>query len=66
MEHLEIVKLKDYARMLRLDTAPFNPCLDTGTEAPAVQEDTDAGTRIGINGTPAFFINGHFLSGVVS
>jgi protein-disulfide isomerase len=22
--------------------------------------------RIGINGTPGFFINGHFLSGVVS
>ena len=65
-ENLETPRLKEYARALRLDSAKFDSCLDSGTQAAAVQKDSDAGTRIGVTGTPAFFINGHYLSGVVS
>ena len=33
-------------------------------EIPAtVQQDVDEGTRAGVTGTPAFFINGRLLSG---
>jgi len=28
-----------------------------------VQKDVDEGIRLGVTGTPAFFINGHLLSG---
>ena len=65
-DNLELAKLKEYARILRLDAPRFDACLDSGTMAAAIKQDVDAGTRIGVNGTPAFFINGHFLSGVVS
>jgi protein-disulfide isomerase len=65
-DNLDTAKLKEYARILRLDGPRFDACLDSGAMAPAVQQDSAAGARIGVNGTPAFFINGHFLSGVVS
>jgi predicted DsbA family dithiol-disulfide isomerase len=65
-ENLETANLKAYARAFRLDSAKFDTCLDSAAQSPAVQKDVEAGTRIGVTGTPAFFINGHFISGVVS
>jgi protein-disulfide isomerase len=44
----------------------FNSCLESGKETPAVQSDVKAGTRAGVNGTPAMFVNGRCISGVVS
>jgi len=49
-----------------LNAASFNSCLDSGKETPAVQTDMQAGTKAGVNGTPAMFVNGRFISGVVS
>ncbi len=49
-----------------INAASFNSCLDSGKETPAVQSDMKAGTKAGVNGTPAMFINGRFISGVVS
>jgi protein-disulfide isomerase len=49
-----------------LNAASFNSCLDSGKETPAVQSDMKAGTKAGVNGTPAMFVNGRFISGVVS
>ena len=63
---LEVSNLKQYARMLRLDAAKFDACLDSGAQGPAIQNDVTQGQHLGIAGTPGFFINGHFLSGVVS
>ena len=63
---LEISQLKQYARALRLDTARFDTCLESGAQAAAIQKDLDQGQRVGVAGTPGFFINGHFISGVVS
>jgi hypothetical protein len=34
-----------------------------GTHADAVQKDVDEGIRLGVTGTPAFFVNGELLSG---
>ena len=62
----EISNLKQYARMLRLDATKFDTCLDSGAQAPAIQNDLTQGQHLGIAGTPGFFVNGHFLSGVVS
>jgi len=49
-----------------INAASFNSCLDSGKETPAVQSDVKAGTKAGVNGTPAMFVNGRFLSGAVS
>ncbi len=57
--------LKDYAQKFGLDSGKFNSCLDSGSKAALVKNDLDDGTKAGVNGTPAFFINGRLLSGAV-
>lgn len=62
----DIVKsLKSYAQKLALDQNKFNACLDEGSKASLVKADLDDGTKAGVNGTPAFFINGRLISGAV-
>jgi protein-disulfide isomerase len=63
---LEIKNLKRYAADLQLDTAQFNICLDSSTYAAQVRKDVSQGQEAGVSGTPAFFINGRFLSGAQS
>jgi predicted DsbA family dithiol-disulfide isomerase len=53
----------DYAERLSLDTEQFTSCLGSGKFKASIQEDFDEGIRLGITGTPAFFINGIFLNG---
>lgn len=55
--------LKKFAADLQLDTARFNACLDSGKYAAAVNKDLADGTKVGVSGTPAFLVNGRFLSG---
>lgn len=56
-----VVKLKEYAGKLGLDQAKFTACLDGGSKASLVKADYDEGTKLGVNGTPSFFINGRPL-----
>jgi protein-disulfide isomerase len=62
---LEVSQLKEYARTLKLDTARFDKCVDSGEQTAAVQKGLQEAKELGISGTPSFFINGHFFSGVV-
>jgi protein-disulfide isomerase len=55
--------LKEHAAALGLDTARFNACLDSHKYAPVVEKDIAIGNDAGVNGTPAFFINGRMISG---
>ncbi len=55
--------LKSLAGQLNLNQGKFDTCLDLGEKAQAVQKDLDEGTKAGVNGTPAFFVNGIILSG---
>ena len=55
--------MTSYASQLGLDSSDFKKCLDSGKFKAAVQKDEDEGNRLGIQGTPAFFINGQLLSG---
>jgi len=41
-----------------LDVTVFGRCLSSSVHRAAVQRDIDEGDRLGISGTPAFFING--------
>ncbi|MBI2629047.1 DsbA family protein [Candidatus Pacearchaeota archaeon] len=60
---LDIESLKKYAQEISLDTNKFNTCLDSGAMAQEVSKDTADGTSYGVQGTPAFFINGQEISG---
>jgi protein-disulfide isomerase len=55
--------LKQYAVELGLDASRFNACLDSHKYAKQIDADIEAANEAGVNGTPAFFINGRALSG---
>jgi protein-disulfide isomerase len=55
--------LKQHAADLGLDTAKFNSCVDSHKFKALVDADAKDGEEAGVNGTPAFFINGRMLSG---
>lgn len=59
---LSVAKLKDYAGELALDRGRFDQALDSGKFAETVQRDIDAGAILGIDATPALFINGRRVS----
>ncbi|HUL59806.1 MAG TPA: thioredoxin domain-containing protein [Anaeromyxobacteraceae bacterium] len=64
-ERLAVPDLKGYARELGLDGAKFDHCLDGNDKAKLVESNKKAGEEAGVNGTPAFFINGRVLSGAL-
>ncbi len=53
----------EYAIDLGLNTTKFMTCLESQQHQTAVFADLELGSRLGVNGTPAFFINGYPLSG---
>jgi predicted DsbA family dithiol-disulfide isomerase len=55
--------LKKYAAEVGLDTEAFNTCYDSRQFQADVQADHQAGTQVGIQGTPGFFVNGRFVNG---
>jgi protein-disulfide isomerase len=60
---LDSASLERYAGELGLNVARFKEAVASKSLQVAVQADAAAGQRIGATGTPAFFINGKFLSG---
>ena len=50
--------LKQYAGVLGLDRKRFDAALDYGKFAGEVERDVRDGGRIGVSGTPTFFVNG--------
>jgi protein-disulfide isomerase len=64
-KELDVDQLKAQARALNLNTEQFDKCLDSGEQAATVERDRKEGMRLGITGTPSFFVNGHYLSGAL-
>jgi len=62
---LDLPDLKQQAKSLHLDEDKFDQCLDSGQETASVERDRQEGMKLGLSGTPSFFINGHFFSGAV-
>lgn len=52
-----------YAKELGLNTSQFSDCLSQGKFTQAVKNDFALGQRVGVSGTPSFFINGRLLVG---
>ncbi|HFQ92550.1 MAG TPA: hypothetical protein ENK32_00950, partial [Anaerolineae bacterium] len=52
-----------YAEELGLDKAAFGQCVQENRYEEAIMADLNEGIDVGVSGTPAFFINGRFLSG---
>jgi protein-disulfide isomerase len=63
MKALEDSDLENYARELRLDINRWRADMTTPKLATRVDEDQALAGKLGASGTPAFFINGRFLSG---
>jgi protein-disulfide isomerase len=55
--------LDGYAQQLGLDMGKWKTALDTQSHKAEVDADAKAGNDAGINGTPAFVINGYFING---
>lgn len=60
---LDLSKLKQYARDLKLDAAAFDQCLESGARTEAVTAHSQEAQGLGLNGTPSFFINGRAIFG---
>ncbi|MFZ0889034.1 MAG: thioredoxin domain-containing protein [Candidatus Binataceae bacterium] len=55
--------LKATAVKLGLDATKFNACFDSSKYAKKIAEDQALGKSLGVDGTPAFFVNGRMLTG---
>jgi len=54
---------KDFARELGLDEKAFDECTTSERYKDKIMADQKEGIAAGVTGTPAFFINGQFISG---
>jgi protein-disulfide isomerase len=60
---LDRASLEKYAQELGLNVAKFKAALDSGKFKAKVEADSAAGSAVGANGTPTFFVNGRELVG---
>jgi protein-disulfide isomerase len=58
-----IINQKKFAQTLGLNTSQFNQCLDSGKYKQEVLNETEAGKKYGVTGTPSAFVNGQILVG---
>jgi protein-disulfide isomerase len=52
-----------YAKELNLDVAKFTAAYDSSKHKAHIEADAAEAAKLGVTGTPAFFVNGRFLSG---
>jgi protein-disulfide isomerase len=55
--------LRAYAAQAGVEPQAFSQCLDSHKHRAAVNADVEAGTKLGVSGTPTFFVNGALLVG---
>jgi len=60
---LQREQLNGYAETLELDMEKFETCMTAPETEALVAADLEAAAQVGATGTPAFFVNGIFISG---
>jgi protein-disulfide isomerase len=60
---LSATKFGEIADKTGLDRKKFDECVAANRFNAAIDRDMDDGASVGVNGTPAFFVNGRMLSG---
>jgi protein-disulfide isomerase len=58
-----IENVPDWVAEFGLDADKFGTDMESGAARNAVDQDMLAGSKIGVTGTPAFFVNGHLYRG---
>jgi protein-disulfide isomerase len=61
---LSVADLKRYATQLGLDRAKFDAAVDSRKFRARVQRDIDDAEKLGVQGTPTFFVNGKKVSDI--
>jgi protein-disulfide isomerase len=56
-------QFRDQALSIGVDATKFDACVSAAETAAAIQRDIETGAQMGVQGTPAFFINDWFLGG---
>lgn len=56
-------KFAEFAKAAGADPKPFSDCYDSKKALPAVRKDAAEAESLGINGTPAFLVNGRLIPG---
>lgn len=62
---LDVASLKQFAKEIGLDEKKFSQCLDSGETSAIVNQDVIEAQRLGVRGTPTFFINGKVVRGAL-
>ncbi|MDO8460260.1 MAG: DsbA family protein [Nanoarchaeota archaeon] len=62
----DLSKMKDLAKVLKADMTKLNSCLDSKKYDARIDKEMQEGVAAGVQGTPAFFVNGELVSGAVS
>ncbi len=62
-QNLGAADLEKYAKEIGLDMAKFKAAMDSHKFAAQIDADMKQGTSVGVQGTPASFVNGHFING---
>ncbi|HLL02893.1 MAG TPA: thioredoxin domain-containing protein [Myxococcaceae bacterium] len=60
---LDRATFEKYAQELKLDMNKFKAAMDSGKYRALIDADSAAGSAVGANGTPTFFVNGRTLVG---
>jgi len=64
-EKMGVDAWKQAAKDLKLDSAKFDKCLDSGETAKRIASDQEEGSGAGVAGTPATFVNGEMVEGAL-
>lgn len=62
-DKMDRAQYEQYAKDIGLDVQRFKQALDTAKGKAVIDADIAEAKSLGVTGTPAFFVNGRFLSG---
>ena len=62
-KHLSTAVIESSAKEIGLDGEKFTACMNDDSQREAVESEMEEGSAFGVEGTPAFFVNGIPLGG---